>query len=371
MSEIRGYSGADRLLAWYDANKRFLPWRQEPTPYHVWLSEIMLQQTRVEAVKGYYQRFLTQLPDVRALSEASEDVYLKLWEGLGYYSRVRNLHRAAQMICEEREGHFPRTAAEWRKLPGVGDYTAAAVASIAFGEAVPAVDGNLLRIYARMTADGQNSKAPAAKKAAAAWFSERISARRPGDYNQALMDLGAMVCLPKGTPLCGQCPWRNECAAHSMNREMRYPVLPPKKARRIEEKTILVIRAKEALEQPFLNRTKIAVRKRPDKGLLAGLYEFPWMEGHVGEREAEDYLRSAGAEVTGIRSLAPAKHVFTHIEWQMIGYLIDIETTVQPAQEEGESAAGSWQWAGIAELRQSYAIPSAFSAYSRMLGVQG
>ena len=194
------------LLDWYDKEGRTLPWRTDPSPYHVWISEIMLQQTRVEAVKGYYERFLRALPDIASLAEAPEDLYLKLWEGLGYYSRVRNLHKAACVIMEEHGGCMPETAAELRKLPGIGPYTSAAIASIAFGERIPAIDGNLLRVFARMTAWQENIKTPASASRAGDYFSGIMPADRPGDFNQALMDLGAMICLPGGLPRCEECP---------------------------------------------------------------------------------------------------------------------------------------------------------------------
>ena len=196
--DMKDQKETEQLLSWYDARRRILPWREEPTPYHVWLSEIMLQQTRVEAVREHYARFLREIPDIHALASADEDCYLKLWEGLGYYSRIRNMHKAAVEIEERCGGEMPKTAEELVRLPGIGEYTAAAIASIAFGQPVPSVDGNLLRVWARKTASADNIKAPATVKSARAYYAERISRTRPGDYNQALMDLGATVCLPKG-----------------------------------------------------------------------------------------------------------------------------------------------------------------------------
>ena len=224
------------LLDWYDAERRILPWREDPTPYHVWVSEIMLQQTRVEAVKDYYARFLSTLPDVASLAAADEDTYLKLWEGLGYYSRVRNMHKAAVTIMEDYDGEIPSTAKELQKLSGIGEYTAAAIASIAFGEPVSSVDGNLLRVYARRNLYRENIKDPAAKKVAYDYYMERMPEDRPGDYNQALMDLGATVCLPNGEPECFRCPWADLCEAHKQGVELEVPVVPAKKARRIEQR---------------------------------------------------------------------------------------------------------------------------------------
>ncbi|MDO5491064.1 MAG: A/G-specific adenine glycosylase, partial [Bacillota bacterium] len=291
---------ARQLLRWYDENRRDLPWRREPSPYHVWLSEIMLQQTRVEAVRGYYARFLERLPDIPSLAQAEEDVYLKLWEGLGYYSRVRNLHRAAVQITEERGGRIPRTAKELLSLPGIGPYTAAAIASICFGERIPAIDGNLLRIFARMTGFDQDIKSSAAKKEAAAYFDGLFPDDRPGDVNQALMDLGATVCLPRGTPLCGNCPWRSRCAAHRNGTEEQFPFTGSKKPRTIEEKTVFLIYYDQQL----------VLRKRSETGLLAGLYEFPNTPGTLSRAKATTYLRDLGFDALRMQALPPARHIF-------------------------------------------------------------
>ena len=314
----------ETLLQWYDANRRILPWREDPAPYHVWLSEIMLQQTRVEAVKGYYERFLAALPDIASLAAAEEDVYLKLWEGLGYYSRVRNLHKAAQQVMEQYGGEMPQTAQELRKLAGIGPYTAAAIASIAFGEKVPAVDGNLLRIFARRPAYGE--------------------------YNQALMDLGATVCLPNGAPHCELCPWSSRCAAHEQKCETAYPVAAPKKARRIDDKTVFLIYYAD----------RLALAKRPSKGLLAGLYEFPNAAGWLSQEEALDFVQGLGFSALQIRPLPEAKHIFSHREWHMTGYEIRADEW-QPVPEKKEKT--DVFLASEEEMQEKYSIPSAFSYY--------
>ncbi len=346
------------LLQWYDENRRILPWREDPTPYHVWLSEIMLQQTRVEAVRGYYTRFLETLPDIRALADAPEDVYLKLWEGLGYYSRVRNLHKAAVSIMEDYDGQMPATAHALQKLPGIGAYTSAAIASIAFGESIPAVDGNLLRIFARMTGYAQDIKTPQAKQSAFDYYSAIMppsmsleglppQANQPGNFNQALMDLGATICLPKGQPLCMLCPWNNLCHAHANGQEQSLPVVPAKKPRKVLQKTVFVIYVGS---EPYL-----LLHKRPNSGLLAGLYELPNAEGWLTEDEALTYLAELGLEDALIlRTLPNAKHIFTHLEWQMTGY---------------EIAAGhldnlDYILASEEDMHKVYSIPSAFSAYT-------
>ena len=353
------------LLIWYDRNRRILPWREDPTPYHVWLSEIMLQQTRVETGKAYYQRFLETLPDIAALATAPEDVYLKLWEGLGYYTRVRNLHKAAVIIMEKYGGIMPGTAKEIESLPGIGAYTAAAIASIAFGQPEAAVDGNLLRIYARMTEYAGDIKKTDAKRAAHAYFQERIAAAggRPGDFNQALMDLGAMVCLPNTEPLCSACPWTERCLAYRTHSQLQYPKLAIKKPRRIENRTIVLMTAGDL----------VAIRKRPSKGLLAGLYEFPGVDGELsrievlqearrigvlGAPEGDKYGDVAGDQVLGLERIPDARHIFSHVEWHMKGYHLQLS---------GPREADELIWATRAELKDRYSIPSAFEAYRRWL----
>ncbi len=356
------------LLDWYKENRRILPWREDPAPYHVWLSEIMLQQTRVEAVRGYYLRFLKTLPDIAALAAAKEDVYLKLWEGLGYYSRVRNLHKGAVAVMEEYGGEMPHKAAELCRIPGIGPYTAAAIASIAFGECVPAIDGNLLRVFARLTAYGKDIKAEPAKKAARDYYLaamkefsaeeiRAVSRRCYGDMNQALMDLGAKVCLPNAQPLCGQCPFRDHCAAHAKGIETAFPVMPEKKARKKEDRTVLLIH----------DADRIALRKRPAKGLLAGLYEYPNTDGSLTEQEAVAYVRGLGFSPLHIRRLPDSKHLFTHKEWHMRGYEILADELEE--FESGGEAPGSIFLAAIPEIRDIWSVPSAFAAYTdRILG---
>ena len=345
------------LLKWYDTSRRILPWREDPTPYHVWLSEIMLQQTRVEAVMEYYRRFLSELPDVEALAAAPEEQYLKLWEGLGYYSRIRNMHKAAVRIMEDYGGSIPSTAAELEKLPGIGHYTAAAIASIAFGQPVSSVDGNLLRVFSRMTLYGTDAKSPQAKKDAEAYFMERMPQDRPGDYNQALMDLGATVCLPNGTPHCEDCPWKDVCQAHASGRELDFPVLPPKAGRAKEQRTVFLIS----------DGTRILLGKRPNKGLLAGLCEFPGTDGALRTNEAGQFVRDLGYDVTGIRKLPKAKHIFSHKEWHMTGYAVNVRSLdgAVPADTTARARLSSVELfpATKAEMETRWSIPSAFSAF--------
>ena len=336
------------LLDWYDKNRRRLPWRDDPSAYHVWISEIMLQQTRVEAVKGYYARFLERFPDLCALAEADEDTCLKLWEGLGYYSRARNLQKAARILVNEYKGEMPKSAKELKKLPGIGPYTAAAIASIAFGERIPAIDGNLLRVFARLTLYAEEIRTPAAAAAAGAFFLEQMPADSAGDFNQALMDLGAGICTPGGAPACGECPLRQYCRAAEADREAQLPVMPAKKARGIEKRTILVIRDDD----------RILLRRRPDRGLLAGLYEFPNESGWLSEEEAVRKAREYGCDPLHIRPLPYAKHIFTHKEWHMHGYEIRIGSF-----SGADAPRGRCFTAPIRDLQEKYALPSAYSSF--------
>ena len=342
------------LLKWYDTNKRILPWRQIPTPYRVWVSEIMLQQTRVEAVKPYFERFIKALPDVAALAEAKEELLLKLWEGLGYYNRVRNLQKAAIQIVQEYGGRMPGSYEELLKLPGIGSYTAGAVASIAFGEPVPAVDGNVLRVIARYRQDERQVDDGKVKEAVEQDLRQVIPVLRPGDFNQALMEIGACVCLPGGAPLCGKCPLAQACMAHEAGTELDYPKKQPKKPRKIEDKTVLVV----------MDDNKAAVRKRGAKGLLAGMYEFPSIEGFCTAEEVAGYLSDQGLRILRIQPLEEARHVFTHKEWHMRGYLVRVDE-LEPGPRKGEM--GDWLYIEPQEARDKYPIPSAFGAYLKYL----
>ena len=330
------------LLAWYDEGHRDLPWRAVPTPYRVWVSEIMLQQTRVEAVRSYFDRWMQALPDIPALAAADEAVYMKLWEGLGYYSRVRNLHRAAVEVCEQYGGELPADYARLLALPGVGEYTAGAIASIAFGLPVPAVDGNVLRVAARLDNDLTPITDAGYKKQTRARFAALMPADRPGDLNQALMELGATVCLPNGAPRCADCPLQHLCLGCHHGNAAMLPVRAAKKARRVENRTVLLARC-----GPL-----VGIRRRPAKGLLAGLWELPALEGHLSPEEARAALAAQGWQVQKLLSLRPAKHIFTHVEWHMNGYYIELA-----APPDGLT------FVSPAALRADYALPSAFRAF--------
>ena len=330
------------LLRWYATHRRALPWRDAPTPYETWISEIMLQQTRVGAVLPYYERFLRELPDARALAAVSEQRLFKLWEGLGYYSRARNLRRAAQIVADEYGGELPREYAALKALPGIGDYTASAIASIHFGAPEPAVDGNLLRVTARLCGCAEDVTDARVKRRFRDALSAAIDRESPGAWNQAMMDLGATVCLPNGAPLCARCPALPFCAAYRAGMAERLPVRAEKKARRAEERTVFLLRRGNAL----------AVRRRPDKGLLAGLNELPNAAGSLDEAGARLVLAQWGLTPLRLAPCGTAKHVFTHVEWQMKGF---------SAEVAGEGAG--FRWADAAELG-TLAIPSAFRFFT-------
>jgi A/G-specific adenine glycosylase len=334
------------LLAWYAENARMLPWRDNPTPYRVWVSEIMLQQTRVEAVKPYFERFMREIPDVQALAAVSEEKLLKLWEGLGYYSRARSLKNAAQIVVREYDGKLPRNAEGLRKLPGIGDYTAGAVASIAYGLPEPAVDGNVLRVASRLEASKQDISLPAVKRELRKKLREVYPAGKASAFTQALMELGATVCLPNGKPICTRCPLAGLCAAHRFGSETELPVKPPKPKRKKMDLTVFIL----------LHEGRAALHRRPEKGLLAGLWEFPNAPGALSPADAEKALRGWGVRPTEMEPLPPAKHIFTHLEWHMTGYLVHTE-----------NEAVGFTWADSCGLFRDYAVPSAFSAYLRLL----
>lgn len=344
------------LLEWYDTNKRVLPWREEPTPYRVWVSEIMLQQTRVEAVKPYFERFMKALPDIGSLAKAPEEVLLKLWEGLGYYNRVRNLQKAAIQIMEEYEGSMPADYEELLKLKGIGSYTAGAIASIAFGKKVPAVDGNVLRVVSRYGMRDEDIllssvKANLEKELLA------VMPARAGDFNQAMMEIGALICIPNGAPHCELCPLREGCQAHAKGVQTDYPKKGAKKPRSIEEKTVLVIR----------DENKAALHRRPSKGLLAGMYELPSIAGYKTAEEVIAWLEQKGLKTLRIVPLADSKHIFTHKEWHMTGYMIRVDE-LSPKTDAVKKE--NWIFAETKEVEEKYPVPSAFAAYAGYLNIK-
>lgn len=341
------------LLLWYDGHARILPWRENPTPYRVWVSEIMLQQTRVEAVKPFYERFMDRLPDIRSLAECQEDTLLKLWEGLGYYNRVRNLKKAAMIIEERFGGRMPENYEDVISLPGIGPYTAGAVLSIAYGQQVPAVDGNVFRVVMRLTADDSDITKPSVRRKVEDALLQVMPEGRAGDFNQALMELGAVVCVPNGEAKCEECPLIGLCKGHRIGNYMDFPKKPPKKARRLEDKTVLVIRDGE----------RLAIRKRTARGLLAGLYEFPNVEGHLSEEEALEQVKRFGLSPLRIQRLPEAKHIFSHVEWHMVGYLVRVAALEEETTQD-------FLFVEPDETEERYPIPAAFSAYTELLKIR-
>ena len=344
---MKDFSFSKELILWYEENKRLLPWRETTDPYKIWVSEIMLQQTRVEAVKPYYMRFLAALPTVQDLANADPELLNKLWQGLGYYSRVRNMQKAAKECLALYQGKMPGTYKELQSLPGIGEYTAGAIASFAYKEPVPAVDGNVLRVISRYLALELPIDTPRAKEQIAGFVRSVLPKDRPDVFNQALIELGATLCGPDRAARCGGCPLLGHCQAFEKEMTESLPKRTPKKPKRVEERTPLLLVTEDG---------KMALCKRPEKGLLQGLWEIPALEGKATPEEVGRVLKSWGClPVPGeIQPLPHARHVFSHVVWEMDGYRVLVETT-----------------GGLSfftkEERKALAVPSAFKAYFKYL----
>lgn len=347
------YEMVSPIVTWFQKNKRDLPWRNHPDAYRVWVSEIMLQQTRVEAVKPYYERFLRELPTVKDLAEAKEDQLLKLWEGLGYYNRVRNMQKAAQQIMIDYQGQFPDTFEEIRSLKGIGNYTAGAISAFAFGLSKPAVDGNVLRVISRLMGSREDIMKQSVRSKIEEKLEHVIPEGAASDFDQGLIELGALVCVPNGEPKCTECPVAHLCEARKQGMIAEIPVKSKGKARKMEDKTVLI----------FKDGEKLAIQKRPSKGLLAGLYEFPNQEGHLTMEEVTAYSKKIGLMPVRIKKLEVAKHIFSHIEWHMSGY----EIVVDELEKTNEKA---FLFIHPEEIEKKYSIPSAFEAYTRYAGIK-
>lgn len=334
------------LCSWYEKNKRVLPWRENRDPYRVWVSEIMLQQTRVEAALPYYKRFLEALPTVEALANAPEEQLLKLWEGLGYYSRVRNMQKAAITVVEQYGGAFPADRKLLSSLSGIGEYTAGAIASIAFNLPEPAVDGNVLRVVARLTDDNTDIMLPAFKKEVQAELSKVYpQAKDCGDLTQAIMELGALICIPGGVPKCDACPLSHLCEARKNGREQDLPIRIVKKEKKLVKRTVFLLE----------HEGKIALTKRPKSGVLAGMWEFPTAEGHLPSKKIEETVESLGGFET-ITKLENHRHVFTHLIWDMKSYHV----LVQNKRDD-------FYWVTPEELEKNVALPSAMQPFFQAL----
>lgn len=341
------------IVDWFRKEKRDLPWRNHVNAYRVWVSEIMLQQTRVEAVKPFYHRFMEELPDVKALAEAPEDKLLKLWEGLGYYNRVRNMQKAAQQIVELYDGEFPQEYEQILGLTGIGSYTAGAISSFAFGIPKPAVDGNVLRVVSRILASDEDIMKASVKTKMEQALERVIPSDAPSDFNQGLIELGAIVCVPNGEPKCDCCPVSHICKAKQHGVQMELPVKKKAKERKIEERTVLV----------FQDGDAVSIRKRPKKGLLAGLYEFPNVEGHLNMDEVVEYSKSIGLTPVFVKELPDAKHIFSHIEWRMKGYAVKVDELEKNCKEEMIFAAPE-------EIQKTYSMPAAFEKYTEYVNIK-
>ena len=331
----------DALLPWFDAHKRDLPWRQDKEPYHIWLSEIMLQQTRVEAVKGYYTRFLAELPTIADLASCDDDRLHKLWEGLGYYSRVRNLKKAAGVIMDAHGGEFPTEYAQILALPGIGDYTAGAVSSIAFDRKKAAVDGNVLRVYARLLNDATPIDTPQMKTKVRQEL-EAVYPDRAGDFTQALMELGATLCGPNWIPQCDACPCNSFCKARAAGTTADLPVKASKKQKRQEDRTVFLLECDGAY----------ALAKRPDTGLLAGLWQFPDVPGTLELPAALEQVERWEMQVKDVRRQLERKHIFTHIIWNMRGFYMEVKTK-----------SDKFTWFSAAEIEENAALPTAYRQF--------
>lgn len=338
------------LMDWYHENCRRLPWRENRDAYRVWVSEIMLQQTRVETVIPYFERFMERLPTIASLAACGDEELFKLWEGLGYYSRARNLRRAAQVICEQHDGQFPEEYQEILALPGIGAYTAGAVSSIAFEKARAAVDGNVLRVFTRLTQDSHDILDTRFRSQVTEDLERIYPPRQRGDFTQSLMELGAVVCVPNGEPRCGECPLRGMCGAYGSRTQLCYPVKKKKAERRIEYRTMLVLRFQD----------KTALRKREGRGILSGMWELPNADGILDEQQVLHWLAERGFLVREVKAPEDGrkqlKHVFTHIEWHMACWIVTCES---------EGTCHDFTWVSDAQLEHEIALPTAFKKVYR------
>ncbi len=339
------------IADWYEKNKKDLPWRKEPTPYHVWISEIMLQQTRIEAVLSYYARFLKVLPTVEDLAKADDELLMKLWQGLGYYSRARNLKKAAIVIMEQYGGKLPSTAEELRRLPGIGEYTAGAIASIAYHQSEPAVDGNVLRVVSRLLASCDDIMLASVKKSVTALLASCYPEGRGAALTtEGLMELGEVVCIPNGLPKCDACPVKALCEGFKQGIAAELPVREVKKDKRHEEKTVLLLRSENG---------RYAIRKREETGLLANLWEFVTLDGFAAEGDVESYLLEHGTKMKAIEPLLDAKHIFTHVVWEMKGFAVSVLSETK-----------DFVWKTKDEILSTFAIPTAYKTYVKVLEKQ-
>lgn len=335
------------LLEWYCQNKRILPWRIDKDPYHVWISEIMLQQTRIEAVIGYYQRFMEELPTIIDLANCSQDKLLKLWEGLGYYNRVRNLQKAAKIIVEQYNQIFPNSYQEILALPGIGEYTASAISSICFSLKEATVDGNVLRVYMRVNNRYDNIDDMKIRKKVRGELI-RIMPEDSGSFNEALMELGETICIPNGVPKCDKCPIKCFCKAYQNKTYLELPVRQSKKEKKVENYTVFL----------FAFQDMLAISKRKNTGLLHSMWQFPNIESLLRITEIEKYLNENNIGFSKIKKAISYTHVFTHKKWNMCSYLIELNEKID---------FNDIIWVSLKELDDFYAIPTAFQPFKKYL----
>lgn len=328
----------DALIDWYKTNRRYLPWREDPTPYHVYLSETMLQQTQVAKVLPYYERFLESYPTIESLAKASLSDIQLLWQGLGYYSRAKNLLLGAKEIAASPS--FPSTSEELLKVKGIGPYSEKAIRAIAFHQRAIAIDGNLIRVYSRLNADKETNPNTLRKKAEA-YLQRELNNQDPSAYNQALMDLGELVCLPNGAPKCSLCPLSSFCKAKDLPNPESFPSKIKKTNRKSVSLTVFL----------FEERNSFFLSKRQDDGLLGGLYEYPNIEEEMGLDEVASFLLSKGVRFKELRPLPQKRHVFSHLLWKMSPYLI----------EEASFIPFDGEWIKKEDIGKKVALPTAFS----------
>lgn len=330
---------ATPLVTWYEKNARVLPWRENADPYRVWVSEIMLQQTRVDAVISYFHRFMEALPTIQDLADTDEETVLKLWEGLGYYSRARNLKKTAEIVCSEYGGEFPKEYKKLLALPGIGKYTVGSISSIAFGLPRAAVDGNVLRVITRLQENDRDIMDEKFRKEIAETLEEFYPKDKCSEFTQSLMELGAIICVPNGAPKCEECPLKSGCKAYLNNTWEQYPVKKEKPKRKKVDKTVFIMRFSD----------EIAVQKGEDTGLLAGLWKLPNVEKKLKKTEIEEWLEEQGIPFSTIEKAKKVKHIFTHIEWHMQCYEVLCE-----------SKSDLYEWVSLEELDGRIALPTAY-----------
>ena len=334
-----------KLIKWYEENKRDLPWRKTTNPYYIWVSEVMLQQTRVEAVQVYYERFIKTLPTIKDLAEIKEDKLLKLWEGLGYYSRVRNMQKTAKVLVSKGYDNLPNSKEALLALPGIGEYTAGAILSIAFQIPTVAIDGNVYRVLGRYYTIEESISKHSTYSIYEKKMKKILSVNNASEFTQSFMDLGSSICTPKN-PKCDLCPLQEDCKAKKMHTTQNYPVKEKKKEQKIEERTVYI----------YLYKDKVAIQKRKNTGLLASMYEFPNNEELPSIIDIENKLLEENIDYQVVEEIGESKHVFSHIIWYMKGYLIVLKEPLN-----------KYIWVTKKELKDKYSLPSAFNYYYQFL----